>query len=58
MGDIPRPQDTHCTTIEVHGDESMVGAEGVTNGIISMIAQYRDVEYDQYEDAYIVGESK
>jgi len=55
---VPRPQDTECTTIEVEDDGTDVGSQGVTNGIISMIAGMRNVEYDEERDAYIVGESK
>lgn len=45
---VERPQDTHCTTIEVD-----IG-EGYANGIISMIAGFYDVEYDEERDAYVV----
>lgn len=49
---IPRPQDTGCTTIEVD-----IG-EGFTNGIISMIAGFYTVEYDEERDAYVVKENQ
>jgi len=55
---VERPQDTGCTTIEVDCDGTAVAAEGVTNGIISMIATARDVTYDDERDAYVVGEQK
>jgi hypothetical protein len=48
MGRIPRPQDTGCTTIEVDK------GEGYANGIISMIADFHYVEYDEERDAYVV----
>lgn len=50
MSDIPRPQDTGCTTIEVDK------GEGFANGIVSMIADFHDVEYDEQRDAYVVKE--
>lgn len=55
---VPRPQDTGCTTIEVDADGTDVGAEGVTNGVVSMLAGTREVEYDEERDAYVVGEPK
>lgn len=55
---VPRPQDTGSTTIEIDADGTDVGAEGVTNGIISMIDSIREVEYDEERDAYVVGEVK
>lgn len=58
MTDIPGPQDTECTTIEVEADGTDVGAEGVTNGLISMVARTREVEYDEERDAYVVGEPR
>ena len=39
-------------------DGTEVGAEGVTNGIISMVNGTREVEYDEDRDAYVVGEPK
>lgn len=50
-----KPQDTGCTTIEIEADGTDVGAEGVTNGIISFLAATRNVEYDEERDAYVVG---
>jgi len=47
MTDIPRPQDTGSTTIEVD-------SEGVANGLLSMIAGFYDVEYDEEARAYYV----
>jgi len=44
---VPRAQDTGCTTFEVEG-------EGYTNGIISMIASFHTVEYDEERDIYVV----
>jgi hypothetical protein len=55
---IERPQDTGCTTIEVDADGTEVGAEGVTNGIVSMLSTGRHIEYDEERDAYVVGEPK
>jgi len=55
---VPKPQDTGCTTIEVDADGSEIGARGVTNGIISMLADGREIEYDEEREAYVVGESK
>lgn len=55
---VERPQDTGCTTIEVDADGTDVGAEGVTNGVVSMLAGTREVEYDEGRDAYVVGEPK
>ena len=47
MSDIPRPQDTGSTTIEVD-------SEGVANGLLSMIAGFYDVEYDENSRRYHV----
>lgn len=56
---IPKPQDTGCTTIEVEpGDEDEYN-EGVANGILSLISNYRHVDYDEERDAYVVrGDAK
>lgn len=44
---VPRPQDTGCTTIKVD-------SEGVANGLLSMVADYYDVVYDEHTDQYFV----
>lgn len=49
MSDVPRPQITNSTTIELPN-------EGVTNGVLSTIAKHYPVEYDGESDAYQVGE--
>lgn len=53
---IPIPQDTGCTSIEIATGDDDRHAEGVTNGILSMIADYYEVEYDEGRNAYVVGE--
>lgn len=51
MSDTPRPQDTECTTLEFPN-------EGVANGALSMMADFYEVEYDEEQDAYVLGDSK
>jgi len=48
---LPRPQETGCTTIELPDT-------GRTNGVLSMLNAYYDIEYDEDDDVYRVYESR
>lgn len=50
MSDTPKPQDTGCTTIEFP-------TEGHTNGFLTFVNKWYDVEYDEERDAYVVDDT-
>lgn len=42
------PQETGCCTIEMNN-------EGTTNGILSLISNFYEIEYNEEKDCYEVG---
>jgi hypothetical protein len=55
---VPKPQETGCTTIEVEPGNQEYN-EGVTNGILDLISNYRHIEYIEERGVYVVrGDAK